>query len=165
MATSMPENMDMLSEKEGLNVLSKSKEDLFGKTILKLLAKTSKNNKELQDLLVKHSDLSFPVLSRKCLPEKQEGKLLVWLLVTANIGMVLVVVLLSLFVVKKNAGCPADTMGDSFISNIFCVQKKGGGKRPVINLKRLNEFLRYEHFKMEGIHLLNDLLLPKDWMV
>ena len=68
-------------------------------------------------------------------------------------------------VVKKNAGCPADTMGDSFISNIFCVQKKGGGKRPVINLKRLNEFLRYEHFKMEGIHLLNDLLLPKDWMV
>jgi hypothetical protein len=50
MATSMPENMDMLPEKEGLNVLSKSKEDLFGKTILKLLAKTSKNNKELQDL-------------------------------------------------------------------------------------------------------------------
>ena len=55
MATSMPENMDMLSEKEGLKVLSKSKEDLFGKTILKLLAKTSKTNKELQDLLVKHS--------------------------------------------------------------------------------------------------------------
>jgi Tfp pilus assembly protein PilW len=49
--------------------------------------------------LKKETDLSFPVLSRKCLPEKQEGKLLVWLLVTANIGMVLVVVLLSLVLV------------------------------------------------------------------
>jgi hypothetical protein len=31
--------------------------------------------------LEKETDLSFPVLSRKCLPEKQKGKLLVWLLV------------------------------------------------------------------------------------
>ncbi|CAG2197965.1 unnamed protein product [Mytilus edulis] len=54
---------------------------------------------------------------------------------------------------------------DSFISNIFLVPKKGGGQRPVINLKGLNVFLRYEHFKMEGIHLLKDLLLKNDWMV
>ncbi|CAG2233597.1 unnamed protein product [Mytilus edulis] len=54
---------------------------------------------------------------------------------------------------------------DSFISNIFLVPKKEGGQRPVINLKGLNVFLRYEHFKMEGIHLLKDLLLKNDWMV
>ena len=58
MATSMPENMDMLSEKEGLRALSESKRDLFGKSFLKLLAKDSKDNKELKDLLVKHSPKS-----------------------------------------------------------------------------------------------------------
>ena len=66
---------------------------------------------------------------------------------------------------QKNAVCYADSEKDSFISNIFLVQKKGGGQRPVINLKDLNNFLRYEHFKMEGVHLLKDLLLQNDWMV
>jgi hypothetical protein len=56
--------------------------------------------------LKKETDLSFPVLSCKCLPEKQEGKLLVWLLVTANIGMVLVVVLLSLLVLVTLSNIP-----------------------------------------------------------
>ena len=39
------------------------------------------------------------------------------------------------------------------------------GQRPVINLKGLNQFVRTEHFKMEGLHLLPDLLQPGDWMV
>ncbi|XP_044147245.1 uncharacterized protein LOC122935540 [Bufo gargarizans] len=37
--------------------------------------------------------------------------------------------------------------------------------RPVINLRALNSVVRYRHFKMEGIHLLRDLLVPGDWMV
>lgn len=42
--------------------------------------------------------------------------------------------------------------GDNeFISNIFLVKKKGGKFRPVINLKRLNKFIEYHHFKMENI--------------
>ena len=40
---------------------------------------------------------------------------------------------------------------DSFVSNLFLVPKKGGEMRPVINLKDLNVFLKYNHFKMEGI--------------
>ena len=40
-----------------------------------------------------------------------------------------------------------------FYSNIFLVPKKDGGMRPVINLKRLNEFITPHHFKMEGYTL------------
>ena len=42
--------------------------------------------------------------------------------------------------------------------------KKDGRQRPVINLKSLNQSVRTEHFKMEGIHMLKDLLRAGDWM-
>jgi hypothetical protein len=48
---------------------------------------------------------------------------------------------------------------------IFVVPWKDGGNRPVVNLKPLNQFLGYEHFKMEGIHLLRDLLKKGDFLV
>ena len=35
----------------------------------------------------------------------------------------------------------------------------------MINLKGLNSFIRVEHFKMEGLHLLPDLIQSQDWMV
>ena len=44
------------------------------------------------------------------------------------------------------------------------VPKRDGGSRPVINLKDLNEYLQYNHFKMEGIHILRDLMRPNDWL-
>jgi len=47
-----------------------------------------------------------------------------------------------------------------FLSNVFLVPKKDGGFRPVINLKALNHFVPYEHFKMEGLHCLKDILQP-----
>jgi len=37
--------------------------------------------------------------------------------------------------------------------------------RPVINLKRLNQWVETPHFKMEGIPTLRDLLRQGDWMV
>ena len=52
----------------------------------------------------------------------------------------------------------------NFVSQIFLVEKQDGGQRPVINLKGLNQFVKTEHFKMEGLHLLSDLLKPQDWM-
>ena len=52
-----------------------------------------------------------------------------------------------------------------FISSLFVVPKKGGGHRPVINLKPLNTFLPYEHFKMESINMLKDLLRKGDYLV
>ena len=34
----------------------------------------------------------------------------------------------------------------------------------MINLKALNSFVHTEHFKMEGIHTLRDLVNPEDWL-
>ncbi len=45
-----------------------------------------------------------------------------------------------------------------FISQLFLRPKKDGGWRPVFNLRRLNSFVRYEHFKMEGLFMLKGLL-------
>lgn len=50
------------------------------------------------------------------------------------------------------------------MSTVFLVPKKDGSQRPVINLKKLNEYVQTEHFKMEGIYLLKDLLRLGDWM-
>jgi hypothetical protein len=54
---------------------------------------------------------------------------------------------------------------NGFVSSLFVVPKKGGGHRPVINLKPLNNFVPYEHFKMESIHMLKDLLRKDDYLV
>ena len=44
-----------------------------------------------------------------------------------------------------------------FVSSLFVIPKKEGGQRPVFNLRLLNQFIKYEHFKMEGIYMLRDL--------
>jgi hypothetical protein len=48
-----------------------------------------------------------------------------------------------------------------FYSSMFLIPKKDGDMRPVINLKGLNQ---PQHFKMEGIHTLKNLLKQNDWM-
>ena len=45
-----------------------------------------------------------------------------------------------------------------FYSTLFLVPKKGGQMRPVINLKKLNEWMEPQHFKMEGKGTLRELL-------
>ena len=47
---------------------------------------------------------------------------------------------------------------DQFVSHLFLVPKKDGEQRPVINLKVLNTFIPYKHFKMEGLHILKEIL-------
>ena len=51
------------------------------------------------------------------------------------------------------------------LNSVFLVQKRGGGYQLVFNLKECNPWLVYYHFKMEGIHLLGDILQERDWMV
>ena len=48
----------------------------------------------------------------------------------------------------------------------LCVKciPKDRGEIPMINLKKLNEHVHTEHFNMEGIHLLKDLLRKGDCM-
>lgn len=54
---------------------------------------------------------------------------------------------------------------EGFVSRIFLVPKKGGAWRPIIDLRNLNRFIAREHFKMEGIHLIKDLLQEGNWMI
>ena len=61
--------------------------------------------------------------------------------------------------IKKVNHCPGE-----FLFNMFLVPKKTGDLRPVINLKPLNEFVAKIHFKMEGIHLVQDLVKPGDYL-
>ena len=52
-----------------------------------------------------------------------------------------------------------------FLSNLLLVNKKDGGHRPVINLRFLNSFIPYQHFKMEGMHLIKDFLQEHDFLI
>ena len=51
----------------------------------------------------------------------------------------------------KKAISESKSESGEFISNIFVVEKKNGKFRPVINLRGLNEFIQYHHFKMETL--------------
>ena len=59
---------------------------------------------------------------------------------------------------EKGAIQKAETAQEEFLINFFLVGKKDRGNRPVINLKKLNAFIPYEHFKMKGLHCLKFLL-------
>ena len=61
--------------------------------------------------------------------------------------------------IEKMNHCPGE-----FLSNMYLVPKKTGDLRSVINLKPLNEFVAKIHFKMEGIHLVQDLVKPGDYL-
>ena len=49
---------------------------------------------------------------------------------------------------RKGAIQQVESEPGDFLSNLFLVNKKDGGHRPEINLKFLNSFMLYRHFKM-----------------
>ena len=67
--------------------------------------------------------------------------------------------------IQKEAVLAVSAMPNQFISSIFAVPKKDGSQRPVVNLKPLNTFVKKIHFKMEGVHMIKELLRKDDWMV
>lgn len=50
-----------------------------------------------------------------------------------------------------------------FISHIFTRTKSNGKIRIILNLKPLNKFIAYEHFKMEHLDFVCELTQPGDW--
>ncbi len=55
---------------------------------------------------------------------------------------------------------------NSFISNQFVIPKKETGKyHPIFHLKALNQFIRYEDFKMECLDNVKYLICRNDWLV
>lgn len=63
---------------------------------------------------------------------------------------------------RKGAIVEPDSLG--FVSSMFIISKASGGFRPIINLRRLNQFLIFRHFKMENINTLRHLIVKGDWM-
>ena len=66
---------------------------------------------------------------------------------------------------RKGIITPARGSKDQFVSNIFLRPNKDGRFRPITNLKKLNQFIPYSHFKMEGLKQLKDLQRQNDLMV
>ena len=52
-----------------------------------------------------------------------------------------------------------------FPSKLFLVNKKGGWHRPVINLKFRNNFIPYQHLKMERMLFIIDLFQEHDVLI
>ena len=51
-----------------------------------------------------------------------------------------------------------------FYSTLFLAPKTEGRMRPVINLKALNFWVQPQHFKMEGIHMLQEIVVEGKWL-
>ena len=60
---------------------------------------------------------------------------------------------------------PPNERGCGFYSTFFLVPKKNGKMRPVINLRPLNRYLKKEHFKMDTLKKVINLVKPNDWAI
>ncbi|KZR98982.1 Uncharacterized protein APZ42_005349, partial [Daphnia magna] len=56
-------------------------------------------------------------------------------------------------------------VGEGFYSSIFVKPKKAGGYRPIINLRALNNFVRYDHFEMENLETVKSVVRAGDWLM
>ena len=65
---------------------------------------------------------------------------------------------------KKGAIIESKQENDQFISTIFIVPKPNNKFRPVINLRYLNEFVQYSHFKQETFATVLDLIQQYDFL-
>ena len=59
---------------------------------------------------------------------------------------------------------PTSACSGSFVSNIFTRPKKDGSYRMILNLKPLNEFIDYHHFKMDTFNIAIKLVKPGCFM-
>jgi hypothetical protein len=64
----------------------------------------------------------------------------------------------------KGAIRTANRAADQFVSPIFLVPKPNGGQRFILNLKKLNEFIKLSHFKMEDYRSVKRILRKGNFM-
>lgn len=53
---------------------------------------------------------------------------------------------------------------DQVLSPVFLTQNKDGSHRLILNVKRLNEHVKYEHFKMEGLSSVRDIITKDSFL-
>ena len=101
---------------------------------------------------LRHPFTAIPVqevaLAEMCFPTEQEE------LISAEVQTL----------VRKGTICLLKDHQVGFVSQLFLVPKKDGGFHPVVNLKALNKYNLEEHFKMEGFHMVRDLVRQGDWL-
>ena len=65
---------------------------------------------------------------------------------------------------KKGVITKCQKEEDNFISTVFIREKKDGTFRTIFNLKYLNEFVEYKHFKMESLEDVFKIIKEDVWM-
>ena len=58
-----------------------------------------------------------------------------------------------------------DLQEPCFVSRLFLIPKKSGNLRAVIDLRQLNQYIKYQHFKMEGLDVVKSLIRREDYMM
>ena len=67
--------------------------------------------------------------------------------------------------INKGAIRKTHPIQGQFISSLFLREKKDGSQRPILNLKNLNKYIPYIHFKMENLKNVKNIIKVNDWMV
>jgi len=65
----------------------------------------------------------------------------------------------------KEAIKPVSEDQVQYMSHLFLRPKKDGTFRPIFNLKSLNRFIQYRHFKVDGMKELKNIIMHDDWMI
>ena len=65
---------------------------------------------------------------------------------------------------KKGVITKGDEKHAKFVSGIFTRPKKDGSMRFILNLKYLNKYMEYNHFKMESINHVFNVIRPNAYM-
>ena len=52
----------------------------------------------------------------------------------------------------------------NFMSSIFTREKRDDSYRMILNLKQLNKHIEYEHFEMESLQTVLNIIRPNCWM-
>ncbi len=66
---------------------------------------------------------------------------------------------------QKGAIQEADPHSPGFYNHLFLVQKSSGDQRPVLDLSRLNKFLKIPKFRMESNRTVRKSIRPGDWAI
>ena len=68
------------------------------------------------------------------------------------------------YLLAKRVLVPCEHEINEFISPIFTVPKPDNQVRLILNLKSLNAYVTYHHFKMDSIHTVISMVTPNCWM-